>query len=440
MTSMQIYKQAQPYTFIELKLLYQDARVALQQGNWSLASVLLYFVWEKLPEFHQAGFQLGVAQMSLRNWEGAIKSFQKLLAQGYDNPEVCCNLGVSYWKHHELKQALIYFRYNLKHYPHHAETHQNLANLYLTYQHFKQALTHYQILVNQYPSQIEYRFNLAATLQKCQVFDEAILHYRFILNQTPTHLDCFYNLACIYWQLKDFKNAHHFCLLVLKQRFHPELEFMRKQIENKAYSADDYQHYVHALFENYASHYNFHMQKTLNYQAPLYLQSYLKTQAQDFNRALDLGCGTGLVGKYLKPFSKHLIGVDISRAMLNEAQKTSFYDNLIHQDALVFLIHNHDSFDLILALEFISYIQSPHHLFQAISQRLSAQGHFIFTFEVGIDGICKNGRMQFSENLIQQALKEAGLKSIYQSPLKARKHEGDWLQMLFLDVQKGRSS
>ena len=437
MTSIPKLKQdTKPSPYV-LKVLYQDARVALQQGNWSLAANLLYYIWEELPEFHQAGFQLGVAQMSLNYWEGSIMTYQKLFAKGYDNPEVCCNLAVSYWKHQELRPALIYFRYNLKHYPYHADTQQNLASLYLSFQHFKKALKHYQILVNQYPSHIEYRFSLAATLQKCQIFDEAIYHYRLILNQTPIHLDSFYNLACIYWQLKDFKAAHYFCLLTLKQRFHPELEFIRKRIEHEDFSSQDYQDYVHALFENYASYYNFHMQNTLEYQAPTYLKSFLKSLNKDFNHVLDLGCGSGLAGKCLRPYSKHLIGIDISQAMLEEAEKLKHYDNLWHQDALSFLNDTSGVFDLIVALEFIPYVQSPAPLFKAISQKLCPQGYLIFTFEVGLDGLGDNGRMQFTEAFIQQGLANEGLKPLHQKLIKARRHNGDWLQMMFLVVQKG---
>ncbi|NDH08551.1 MAG: methyltransferase domain-containing protein [Gammaproteobacteria bacterium] len=424
----------------DLKILYQNAKQALQQGNWSLACDRLYLIWEQFPGFYPAGFQLGVAQMSLKHWEDAIVTYQRLFDEGHDSPDVCCNLAVSYWKQHALKQALIYFRYTLKHYPYHPETHENLASLYLSYQHFKSALKHLQILVEKHPTDIGYRFNLAASLQRCQIFDEAIYHYRFILNQTPIHLDSFYNLACIYWQLKDLKAAHHFCLLSLKERFHPELEFMRKRIAQEDFSNQDYQQYVHALFENYANHYDFHMQKTLDYQAPYYLQTYLEKLKQTFNHVIDLACGTGLAGKSLKPYSKHLIGIDISKAMLVQAEKTKQYDNLLHQDALTFLDETPTSFDLIVALEFIPYVQSPLNLFKAISQRLSPQGHFIMTFERGETGIGDNGRMQFTEAFIQQSLLDAGLKLIHQEQLKTRRHKGGWLHMLYLDIQKGSSN
>lgn len=423
-----------------LKVLYQDAQQALQQGKWALACAQLSSIWDKFPEFYPAGFQLGVAQMSSQLWQDAIVTYQRLFTEGHDAAEVCCNLAIAYWQQHALKQALIYFRYTLKHYPYHADTHHNLANLYLSYQHFKPAIKHYQCLVHLYPAVIDYRFKLAATLQKCHMFDEAIFHYREILQLTPIHVDSFYNLACIYWQLKDLNAAHHFCLRSLKLRFDPELDFMRKRIEQVDVSTQEYEQYVHALFENYASHYDLHMQKTLAYQAPTALHAYLKQLNKTFEQVIDLACGTGLAGKYLRPYSTHLMGIDISAAMLEKARQTKQYDRLLTQDALPFLNETQTVFDLIIALEFIPYVPSLPCLFTAIHQRLSDEGHCIMTVEIGETGMGEHGRMQFSEAFIHQCLNNAGLKLLHQQQLQARRHEGDWLDMLYLDVQKGSTN
>ncbi len=43
-------------------------------------------------------------------------------------------------------------------------------------------------------------------------------------------------------------------------------------------------------------------------------------RGRGFERALDLGCGTGLVGEALNSFTRHLTGVDLSPRMLRKAQ------------------------------------------------------------------------------------------------------------------------
>lgn len=44
---------------------------------------------------------------------------------------------------------------------------------------------------------------------------------------------------------------------------------------------------------------------------------------------MDMGCGTGLVGKYLSDFGfKHITGIDASAGMLEKARSKNVYDNL----------------------------------------------------------------------------------------------------------------
>ncbi|WP_163364132.1 class I SAM-dependent DNA methyltransferase, partial [Klebsiella aerogenes] len=47
-----------------------------------------------------------------------------------------------------------------------------------------------------------------------------------------------------------------------------------------------------------------------------------------FRLALDLGCGTGLMGERLRPFVDRLEGYDISASMLRKARDKGVYDHL----------------------------------------------------------------------------------------------------------------
>ena len=47
---------------------------------------------------------------------------------------------------------------------------------------------------------------------------------------------------------------------------------------------------------------------------------------------LDLGCGTGLMGQYLRDNAAQLIGIDLSAAMLEEARNKQIYDALVEGD------------------------------------------------------------------------------------------------------------
>lgn len=79
---------------------------------------------------------------------------------------------------------------------------------------------------------------------------------------------------------------------------------------------------------------------------------------------LDLGCGTGLAGAWLKDYAKTLIGVDISEAMLSVARKKGLYQELYELPLLdyfndiVSVVNSSilNTFDVIVAADVFAYI------------------------------------------------------------------------------------
>ncbi len=71
--------------------------------------------------------------------------------------------------------------------------------------------------------------------------------------------------------------------------------------------------YIKKLFDNYADHFEEHLQKTLHYKVPEQLYHFIKPYMSGQSLVtLDLGCGTGLGGVVFSPVIKELTGVDIS--------------------------------------------------------------------------------------------------------------------------------
>ena len=76
---------------------------------------------------------------------------------------------------------------------------------------------------------------------------------------------------------------------------------------------------------------------------------------------VDLGCGTGLAGKCLRPVcSGELVGCDLSKRMLKVAKKKKVYDDLKAGDAVAYLTQCLEpaSADLIVAADVIVYSES----------------------------------------------------------------------------------
>ena len=80
---------------------------------------------------------------------------------------------------------------------------------------------------------------------------------------------------------------------------------------------------------------------------------------------LDLGCGTGQAGAWVKDYARTMVGVDLSSAMLSEARRKGLYQELYEMsiaeyvDSVVSKGDNgcsSSTFDVIVAAEVFSYI------------------------------------------------------------------------------------
>ncbi len=128
---------------------------------------------------------------------------------------------------------------------------------------------------------------------------------------------------------------------------------------------------------------------------------------------LDLGCGTGLAGAWLKDYSACLTGVDISPGMVAQAAKKRLYDHL-HTAALgAFLPAVRAPYDLVVAVDVFGYLGELREVLAAVASRcLQPGGLFAFTVETagaGGDrpslsargyGLMPNGRFAHSEQYV----------------------------------------
>jgi tetratricopeptide (TPR) repeat protein len=91
--------------------------------------------------------------------------------------------------------------------------------------------------------------------------------------------------------------------------------------------------FVEALFDQYAPTFDKALVEKLDYRVPRLLFDVIgRTGQARFAHAVDLGCGTGLMGERLRPLVDKLEGCDISAAMLKKAETKGVYDRLFKAD------------------------------------------------------------------------------------------------------------
>lgn len=101
-----------------------------------------------------------------------------------------------------------------------------------------------------------------------------------------------------------------------------------------------------------------------------------------FPLVVDAGCGTGLVGEQFRNVSQRLLGVDLSEAIIDEANKMrpGLYDQTIVGDITEVFRDNHP-ISLIIAADSYIYFGDLDPLFQSMQEGLGDGSFAAFTLE-----------------------------------------------------------
>lgn len=152
--------------------------------------------------------------------------------------------------------------------------------------------------------------------------------------------------------------------------------------------------YVRDLFDQYARHFDTHLQQHLQYQIPQLLEAAIARHLpQPVSTSLDLGCGTGLCGQFLRASSQQITGVDISPAMLERAAQLSLYDRLVCADIQEFLQQETTRYDLIVMADVLVYFGKLDGLLASCADHLNPGALFAFSVEK-----CEEGEYQLQHS------------------------------------------
>lgn len=177
--------------------------------------------------------------------------------------------------------------------------------------------------------------------------------------------------------------------------------------------------YVGALFDQYAPRFDKSLVEDLGYRGPALLLEAVREvcattgRAETFARTIDLGCGTGLVGRAFVPIVSEIIGFDLSPQMIERARATGVYARLAVTDLVQGLANEPPaSAELILAADVLIYIQDVAPLLREAARVLPPGGLLAVTAETHAgDGVVLTAGLRFAqaESYLRAELERAGL-------------------------------
>lgn len=174
--------------------------------------------------------------------------------------------------------------------------------------------------------------------------------------------------------------------------------------------------FVETLFDQYAGKFEESLVGKLDYRAPdLLLEAIRAVAPGPFERAIDLGCGTGLMGDRLRPHCVHLEGYDLSEGMLREARGKGVYDKLERADIARLTLEGMST-DLVVAADVYMYLGALDVAFASAAGLLVKGGLFAFSVE-NLDEpagfhLGDTRRFAHSEAYVLACLDEAGLSFV----------------------------
>jgi predicted TPR repeat methyltransferase len=146
--------------------------------------------------------------------------------------------------------------------------------------------------------------------------------------------------------------------------------------------------YVRTLFDQYAPRFDTALLDHLDYRGPaLLFKAVLAVRAAVkrpalFKRAIDLGCGTGLVAMAFTRQVDRFIGIDLSPGMIEQARATGLYTELEVADMVEGLANKSDaSADLIIAGDALVYVSDIAPVLAQAKRVLAPTGLVAFTLE-----------------------------------------------------------
>ena len=188
------------------------------------------------------------------------------------------------------------------------------------------------------------------------------------------------------------------------------------------------QAYVARLFDQYAGRFDTALTEGLRYRAPLLLREAIVSAApgRRFARAFDLGCGTGLGGAAVRDLVGWLGGVDLSPAMLRQAEQKNIYDHLETGDMVAALGHLSARCDLVISADALVYLGELGPVFDAVRDALAPDGLFAFTVQRGDKDFALGPEQRFSHarGYLERCAERAGFAVLVLHDATSRQEKG----------------
>ena len=381
-----------------------------QQGQAEEGLLLVRKSVELAPDLADWHNDLGNMLAADSRDDEAAAAFMAALNIDPNNPVVWNNLGAVLQRRGQLEEATLSFENAIALDPGFEEALNNLGNTQARQGRTEEAARSYCSAYVLRPDPAKSRKMLGIAYYTLGRIAEAAQVYRLWLEEEPGHPIAKHMLAAC----------------------------SGEQVPDRAANA-----YLEMQFDDTAQSFETQLVEKLAYRIPEMIGQALGDLALPAAAlgVLDAGCGTGLCGRHLAPYAKHLVGVDLSAKSLALAADKAVYDELVKSDILDYLSAAAGKFDLIVAGDTLIYFGSLDGFLRAAAAALEDAGLLIASVEElppsgATFAINPSGRFSHSRDYLDSAFAAAGFEFNSVTPVVIRIELGQPVQGLLLVARK----
>ena len=373
----------------------------------------------------------------LKKYDQALSLYQQAMRLAPHNPDIWANQANIFKARGEFAAAENYYKRALAQDDKHLAARHNLADLLYKMDRIAESLEQYRTVLIQHPDDVSALYNLAIILEKTGEYADSLgLYFKVLLSgQAPAGLDWRIANTLALLAENNQKLAIDFATGWYKN--FPDNPVARHTLfALTGKDEGDNKEYIQKLYDDFSITYDNKM-KELQSCSVVEMKKILPRQK--YNKALDLGCGTGAWGRAFHKYLGHLIGVDLSSKMIEIAAHIKPYNKLIKSDILSYLDKDKTKFNLITALDVLNYAPDVRPIFTKVSDHLRAGGIFAFSLEVTDKKepfLGLHGRYLYPKDYLLAELQKVGLTVIKQKEIPLRLEGKSFAPGLIVVVQK----
>jgi predicted TPR repeat methyltransferase len=339
------------------------------------------------PDYSEAYNNMGFALNGKGDLDAAIKSYKKALKINPDFAEAYYNMGIALNGKGEPDAAMGSYKKALEIKPDYSEAFYNMGIILKSRGDLESSIDNFEQALKISPDHAEAYNNIGNALKGKGDYQGAIDSYNKAVLIKPDYADAFYNMGktfkLIGQYIKSAKCFKHVLSLDSDDTHGATLELA--SLGHQSIPPRTPKNYMKAFYKIRSKEWENFQPK--EYHGHTLIEKAIKQvrKGQGKSDILDLGCGTGSLAKFLRPYATTLDGIDLSPDMLSSAANTGLYDSLYEKEMELYLAKVTNHYNMVVAAAVMVHFFDLEEIFSLIWSSLKANGEFIFSVFEGTE-------------------------------------------------------